>query len=444
MPTSPHYDVVVTGARPAGAATALLLARQGARVLLLDRSRYGTDTLSTHALLRGAVLLLHRWGVLPAVIAAGTPAVRSVTFHLPDAVSTVPIRARDGVDALYAPRRTVLDAILADAARRAGADVRFGVSVTDLTRGPDGRVTGVTAREGGQSHPIGADLVVGADGRRSTVARLTGARTVHVAPASSTIIYRYFRGIRASGYHWYYAAGSAAGVIPTNDNLACVFAATSAGRLPPQPATTPGRLPHQPGATRGRLPPQPGATPGARLRHVLAATSPELAGQLADACPASPARVFPGLTGYLRQAAGPGWALVGDAGYFKDPITAHGITDALRDAHLLAGALARGGPGAVRSYQAERDELSLRLFRVTGRIAAFDWTADGIGDLLLELKEALAEEVTALTGTCQPLELAPALTGSRQPLELASALTGARQPLELAPTQAGAARCVIR
>lgn len=96
MPTSPHYDVVVAGGRPAGAATALLLARQGARVMLLDRSRPGTDTLYTHALLRGAVLLLHRWGVLPAVIAAGTPAVRSVTFHLPDVVSMVPVKASCG------------------------------------------------------------------------------------------------------------------------------------------------------------------------------------------------------------------------------------------------------------------------------------------------------------------------------------------------------------
>lgn len=107
--------------------------------------------------------------------------------------------------------------------------------------------------------------------------------------------------------------------------------------------------------------------------------------------------MFPGLTGYLRDAAGPGWALVGDAGYFKDPITAHGITDALRDAEILARVVTAGGPGAVSRYQAERDELSLRLFRVTGRIASFAWTADEIGDHLLELSDAMAEEVTAMT-----------------------------------------------
>ena len=123
--------------------------------------------------------------------------------------------------------------------------------------------------------------------------------------------------------------------------------------------------------------------------------------------------MFPGLTGYLRDAAGPGWALVGDAGYFKDPITAHGITDALRDAQLLARAITTGGPDATGRYQAERDELSLRLFRVTGRIASFDWTADDIGDHLQELSDAMAEEVTAMTGAHQgdpgrQLEPAPA------------------------------------
>ena len=135
-----HYDVIIAGARCAGAATALLLARQGARVLVLDKSRYGTDTLSTHALMRGAVLQLHRWGLLPAVAGAGTPPVRSTTFHLADAVTTIPVKPRHGVEALYAPRRRVLDAILADAARerrRGRAVRRLGQSACGGT-GPGG------------------------------------------------------------------------------------------------------------------------------------------------------------------------------------------------------------------------------------------------------------------------------------------------------------------
>ena len=370
-----HYDVVIAGARCAGAATALLLARQGARVLLLDKSRYGTDTLSTHALMRGAVLQLHNWGLLPRVIAAGTPPVQSAIFYLPGAVSTVEIKPKNGVEALYAPRRTVLDAILADAARDAGADVRFGASVTGLRRGRAGRVTGITGRAGPARLEVSADLVIGADGRRSAVARWAGARTAHVAPASGAAIYRYVRDGATEGYHWYFRDGAAAGVIPTNDGLACVFAATSAAGLRREPG---------------------GA--GAAWRRILGRAAPELAERLDQRVAAGPPRVFPGLTGYLREAAGPGWALVGDAGYFKDPITAHGITDSLRDAEILARAVTTGGPGAFGRYQAERDELSLRLFRVTGRIASFDWTADQIGGHLLELSEAMAEEVAAMAG----------------------------------------------
>src|SRR6266852_5453545 len=113
----PFYDVVVVGARAAGASTAMLLARSGQRVLLIDRQPYGSDTLSTHALMRGGVLALHRWGLLDRVIAAGTPPVRRTIFRYGDEEVAVDIRRQDGVDALYAPRRTVIDPILVDAAR---------------------------------------------------------------------------------------------------------------------------------------------------------------------------------------------------------------------------------------------------------------------------------------------------------------------------------------
>ena len=121
--TSQRYDAVVVGARCAGAATAMLLARHGLSVLLVDRDRHGADTLSTLALMRAGVLQLHRWGLLDRVRAAGTPPISSTSFIYGDETITVPIKPRDGVDALYAPRRTLLDALLADAASDAGADV---------------------------------------------------------------------------------------------------------------------------------------------------------------------------------------------------------------------------------------------------------------------------------------------------------------------------------
>ena len=121
-----RYDVVIAGARCAGASTALLLARAGLRVLVVDPLPRGRDTLSTHALMRGAVLQLHRWGLLDQIQKAGTPALRVTTFDYADETISVPIKARSGVDALYAPRRTVLDPILVEAAEAAGAEAGAG------------------------------------------------------------------------------------------------------------------------------------------------------------------------------------------------------------------------------------------------------------------------------------------------------------------------------
>lgn len=137
-----RYDVIIAGARPAGAATALLLARQGKRVLLVDRGRYGTDALSTHALMRAGVLQLARWNVLPTLTAAGTPAITSAAFTYEGQSTTVPIKPKDGVEALYAPRRTVLDAALVDAAFDAGVTVVFECALVELLHDAAGRVTG--------------------------------------------------------------------------------------------------------------------------------------------------------------------------------------------------------------------------------------------------------------------------------------------------------------
>jgi flavin-dependent dehydrogenase len=142
------YDVVVVGGRCAGAATAMLLARAGVRVALVDRAPAGGDSLSTHALMRAGVIQLHRWGLLDRVIAAGTPAVRHTLFRYGDATTAVSLKPVAGVDALYAPLRSVLDPILVHGAAAAGADLMFGVSVTDVERAGDGRVVGVVGHSG--------------------------------------------------------------------------------------------------------------------------------------------------------------------------------------------------------------------------------------------------------------------------------------------------------
>ena len=221
------YDVVVVGARPAGAASAMLLARAGLRVLVVERSQYGADALSTHALLRGGVLQLARWGLEDQIVDAGTPPVRRSVFHYGADCIEVPIKPHAGVDALYAPRRTLLDTILVDAARDAGAQIRFGVSVTGLRRDGTGRVAGVIGHDA-EGAPFSAEarITVGADGLSSPVARLAGAPVERTGNSAAACIYGYWDGLPVHAYQLFYRPGVAAGFFPTNDGQVCVFAAT--------------------------------------------------------------------------------------------------------------------------------------------------------------------------------------------------------------------------
>ncbi|HZO67942.1 MAG TPA: FAD-dependent monooxygenase [Kribbellaceae bacterium] len=373
----PGYDVVVVGARAAGAATAFLLARHGLRVLLVDRGRYGTDTLSTHALMRGGVLQLTRWGLLDEIIAAGTPAVRRTTFRYADDLVPITLKESYGVEALYAPRRTVLDPILVDAAAAAGAEVRFGIAVTGVERDRHGTVTGITGRaRDGETMRAAARIVVGADGIRSTVAEAVDAPYERVGKSVAAVTYGYWTGLETDGYEWNFRPDAASGVVPTNDGQACVFASASPRRI-----------------GRGGLEP---------LTRIVAESPGDLTARLAAAAPPAALRTFTGRPGHIRRSWGNGWALVGDAGYFKDPLGAHGLTDALRDAELLARgivAVVRDGAGerdALSGYQANRDALSTALFDVTDVIAGHRWTDAEIPDLLLQLNAAMADELETL------------------------------------------------
>ena len=226
-----RYDVIVVGARVAGAATALLLARAGARVLVVDRGTQGLDTLSTHALMPGAVLLLARWGLLDRIVAAGTPPIHQATFFYGGEEVVVPVGAGHGIGALYAPRRTLLDPLLANAAETAGADILWGCAVDDLLRDATGRTTGVVLRSREGRIPVRADLVVGADGRHSNIARMVGAAVLHAGVAAGATVYAYFLGIEDRGYRWFYGSSAAAGAIPTNDGRHVVFATVPPARL---------------------------------------------------------------------------------------------------------------------------------------------------------------------------------------------------------------------
>lgn len=373
----PNYDVVIAGARCAGAATALLLARAGARVLLVDRQALGSDTMSTHALMRAGVLQLDRWGLLQRLVSQGTPPIGVTTFHYGPAPVRVAIKPEHGVRHLYAPRRTVLDRTLAEAAEAAGADVRHGVALSALQFDSSGRVIGALLRDGGNGESeVRADLVVGADGRSSTVAKLVAAETYLAGRASSAFVYGYFEGLREDGLHWYFGDRTAAGVVPTNHGQHCVF----------------GGLPQEQFAAALR-----GSTERGFLR-LLGRCCPDLRVAVEGATMAGRLRGFAGAPGFLRRPCGPGWALVGDAGYFKDPITAHGISDALRDAELLVRALLEYGPLNLVAYQRARDALSIPLFEVTDAIASFQWTRDKLQALHGELSAAMKTETNHIAG----------------------------------------------
>jgi flavin-dependent dehydrogenase len=368
-----EHDVIVVGARVAGAATAMLLARAGHDVLVLERGRYGADTVSTHALMRAGVVQLRRWGLLDQLVAAATPAVQLTTFHYGNEAVPVPVQPGAGITALYAPRRTVLDPVLADAARDAGARVEYGSTVSTLVRDTDGRVRGVEGvTANGTPISARARLVVGADGTHSRVAREVGATPYLSARAASAFVYAYFTPLDVNGYDWFWAPGAAAGAIPTNDGT-LVFAAS---------------------ATNPSLEPS--------FWSQLDVAAPHFVAQVRDAERTSRWHRWAGTLGYHRQSWGPGWALVGDAGQFKDPISAHGITDALRDAELLANAVDRGLrgalplPTALRAYQESRDAIARPMFYVTDRLAAFDWDATEVRTLLLDLSRAMQAEMQVI------------------------------------------------
>ncbi|MET0524507.1 MAG: FAD-dependent oxidoreductase [Nocardioides sp.] len=409
------YDAVVVGGRVAGAATALLLARAGLRVVVVERGRPGGDTVSTHAFMRAGVLQLSRWGLLEAVEKAGTPPVRRTMFHYPGLEPvTVTIRSRGGVDALYAPRRFVLDEILLDAAQDAGAEVVRG-TVTEVLHDLGGRVVGVRLIEpGGSERRLRARHTIGADGIASVVARQVGAEILQAGRHASAMLYRYYDALPTGGYEWFYSPGAAAGLIPTNAGQTCVFVGTT------------------PLAMRKRRRNGTEAGFSDLVRDVgRPLAGPSLADRMLDARPAGRLHGWAGHPGFLRQAHGAGWALVGDAGYYKDPITTHGMTDALRDAQLLTDAVLAATSGrshervAMARYQSTRDRLSQRLLEATEAVAGYGWDTPTIQRLLREVSASMSDELeyldstgdAAVSGVITADNADPALVPSRAPRE---------------------------
>ncbi|MFJ9694852.1 NAD(P)/FAD-dependent oxidoreductase [Kitasatospora sp. NPDC101183] len=312
------YDVIVVGARVAGASTALLFARAGYRVLLVDRARFPSDTLSTHYIHQPGIARLARWGVLDAVKATGCPALERTVYQVADVRLDGCSLPADGQRAAYAPRRQLLDQILVDAAVEAGAEFRDGCSVS----GPvieDGRVVGVNCRSA-QGTPVQerAHLVVGADGMRSPFAKAVGAEYTVQDPLLSCIHYTYWQGVQAD-FELYERPGRWVGAVPTNDGATLIAA-------------------YHPQSDFDRVRGDALATYLENIRT----TAPSLHERLAGAEQVERLRGTGDQQNFFRRASGPGWALVGDAAHHKDSITARGISDAFLQTDLLVESVGDG------------------------------------------------------------------------------------------------------
>jgi flavin-dependent dehydrogenase len=309
------YDVIVVGARVAGAASALLLARAGHRVLLVDRARFPSDTLSTHYIHQPGIARLARWGVLDAVKATGCPALDRTVYQVGDVRLDGGTVATEGQAEAYAPRRFLLDQILVDAAVAAGAEFRDGCSVSGLVF-EEGRVVGVKCRSAaGLPVEERARLVVGADGMRSAVAKAVASPFTVQDPLMSCIYFTYWQGVSAQ-FELYERPGRWIGAIPTNDDATLIAA-------------------YFPQAEFDQV-------RGDSLAHYLEnirTTAPDLYARTEGAERVERLRGTGDQQNFFRTPAGSGWALVGDAAHHKDSITARGISDAFLQADLLADAV---------------------------------------------------------------------------------------------------------
>jgi 2-polyprenyl-6-methoxyphenol hydroxylase-like FAD-dependent oxidoreductase len=310
-------DVIVVGSRCAGSFLSTLLARRGYRVLLVDRATFPSDTISTHVIWERGGACLKRAGLFDRVSAAAPP-LRTLRFDLGDIVLEASTPAVDGVTAPHAPRRTVLDKILRDAAEEAGAEVREGLAVEELLF-ENSRVVGIRGRSAsGGTVDERATLIVGADGKNSTVARAVGAAEYDTRPPFTCWYYRYWSGVPVQSGIWFARDRRVVAFVPTSDALTCVIVIWPHAEFHVFRTDIEGNYKRSIEAVPAAADLLTGARPEERLMGT------------AD------------LRNFYRKPYGPGWVLIGDAGHHKDPVTGLGISDAFCHSELLMAAIDDG------------------------------------------------------------------------------------------------------
>jgi flavin-dependent dehydrogenase len=331
------YDAIVVGARCAGAPTAMLLARRGRRVLLVDRSTFPSDTVSGHAIQPAGVARLARWGLLDRLIATGVPAVRTMSFDFgPVRLEGTPPPVA-GVSEMYVPRRTILDALLVDAAAEAGVEVREGFTAHELMV-DDGRVVGLRGHDrDGRSVEARASVVIGADGAHSFVARAVAAPTYNVRATETVAAYSYYRGVDVTGGELYVRPNRFFVAVPTHDDLVIVAQTISLCDAPDY---------------RDDI---------ERAFTATLALAPALAERVAAGERVERYRFSRDTDNFFRTSHGPGWALVGDAGYHKDPIVA--TRTSMRRWRTTSKSATRRSPASTTSPANWRGSASRRRQR---------------------------------------------------------------------------------
>lgn len=348
------YDAIVVGARCAGAPAAMLLARKGYRVLLVDRATFPSDIPHGHFIHRHGPRRLARWGLLDAVAATGCPPATSWTLDQGDFPLTGEQMSVDGVALGYGPRRAVLDAVLVDAAIRAGAEFRDGF--VDDVIADDDAVAGVRGHSSGRAATVTerARVTIGADGRNSHLARTVRAPAYEAVPSLTCWYFSYWSEMPATGLEVYVRPGQVIFAFPTNDGLFAIFVAWERDRFPAVRSDIEGQFM----AAIDSVPTLAERVRGGRREERFRGASD--------------------VPNFLRKPYGAGWALVGDAACHKDPFMALGICDAFRDAELLTDALDEGFSGraplavALADYERRRNEATLPDYQQNLQAARFD------------------------------------------------------------------------
>jgi 2-polyprenyl-6-methoxyphenol hydroxylase-like FAD-dependent oxidoreductase len=347
------HDAIIVGARCAGSPTAMLLARKGYRVLLLDKATFPSDTMSTHFVHPPGVAALERWGLLGRLEATGCPPVDNYSFDFGALTISGSPQPIEGIGHGYCPRRTILDQLLVEAAVEAGAELREGFTVDEIVAS-DGTVTGIRGHtKGGEAVTEHARVVIGADGKHSLVAKTVQPEQYNERRSHLAMYYAYWSGLPSSGFETTIRTENRRGwaCLPTHDDLTVMPFGWPVEEFHENRKDIEGNF------------------------FATMDLAPEFAERVRAAKRESKFIGSADLPGYVRKPFGPGWALVGDAAYHKNPITAMGINDAFRDAELLTGALddafsgRRSHEEGMNDYQQTRDHEALPVYDFTDDFA---------------------------------------------------------------------------